>query len=302
MKKNQRIVITGGSGFIGSALIDALLRKGYRNLLTISKDRRGSRVHVKQFVSLMEDEARLRKILQPDDTVIHLAWSTTPASAEANPRKDRAENIGGTRALLNACAAKNVRFFIFASSGGTVYGTAHRPLRETTAPRPIGSYGKTKRAAEQLIERYAKKSGTPCAIVRIGNPYGRADVKGRLQGAVDVFLEKIVHGTPIDIWGDGSVVRDYIHVEDVAGLFVRVIEKNLTGIYNAATGVGTTLNALIRIIEKTTGKKARVSYTLGRAIDLPYNVLAIGKAKKEGWKPRYKLQAGIRKTFDALYK
>ncbi len=193
-------------------------------------------------------------------------------------------------------------FFYIRSSGGTVYGTARRPLRETNTSKPIGSYGKTKRAAEQLIERYAKKSGTPCAIVRIGNPYGRADVKGRLQGAVDVFLEKIVHGTPIDIWGDGSVVRDYIHVEDVAGLFVRVIEKNLTGIYNAATGVGTTLNALIRIIEKTTGKKARVSYTLGRAIDLPYNVLAIGKAKKEGWKPRYKLQAGIRKTFDALYK
>src|SRR3990167_1289225 len=107
----------------------------------------------------------------------------------------------------------------------SVFLYSPHPAAPSTAQQ-IGSYGKTKRAAEQLIERYAKKSGTPCAIVRIGNPYGRADVKGRLQGAVDVFLEKIVHGTPIDIWGDGSVVRDYIHVEDVAGLFVRVIEKN----------------------------------------------------------------------------
>lgn len=285
MRKPSRIIITGSTGFIGSALIKALRVRSHLAVIAPS--------------TRLSERTKLARMLCEGDTVVHLACSTTPAGAEQNRQKDVEENIIGTLNLLDACIEKKIAKFIFASSGGTVYGKhSKHPIKESDPIEPQGAYGAMKLAIEKYIGVYGHLYNMPFTIVRIANPYGRKIDTQRLQGSVDVFLRKIVNGERIEVWGNGNVVRDYIHIDDVLEFFVRAIEKpSIAGIYNLGTGRGASLKEVIRLIEKTTRRKALVKYTPKRNFDLGYNILNISKAKATGWKPRYTLTKGIEKLY-----
>ena len=287
MRKNQRIVVTGASGFIGSALRTELAKRKRRVVVTSLR---------------LSDRNGFFKILRPGDIVVHLACSTIPTTSEQNPQKDVQDNVIGTLNLLAACRHKKVAKFIFASSGGTVYGDRgqHR-ARESDPTEPQNAHGAMKLAIEKYIGVYGSR-GLASAILRISNPYGRKAVDAKTQGAVDIFLKKGLAGEAIEIWGDGKIVRDYVHIDDVIAFFVRAIEhKNVRGVYNVGTGMGTSLNMLLKLIARATKKKLRVRYRPSRGLDVAYNVLDIRKARAAGWRPRYTLLRGIRESYRKNY-
>jgi len=295
-KIKNRIIITGGSGFIGSHLIEALKKNGYKNLVVIDKNK-----PTDKNISFIKGDFSANKILRNtiknNDIIVHLACSTIPSTSEQNKEKDIMENVIGAVRLLENCRGKKLKNFIFLSSGGTVYGKINRPAEETDAPQPINAHGLMKYLIEKYIEIHHRLYGLNYTIVRASNPYGRKVVGGIKQGVIDVLLKKTTDNQLIEIWGDGKVVRDYFHIDDLTALLVKIIKKPaLNQTINVGSGHGISINNLLKIIKKITGKKLKIKYLPGRGFDLPYNILNINKAKKlYGWRPKIGLEDGIKK-------
>src|SRR3989339_4271 len=232
MKKN-RIIITGGKGFIGSHLIKNLTAKNYKNLLSIDKHKSKNQ-STKTVVGDFFDTKILNNTLQKDD--------------------------------------KKVIYF---SSGGTVYGNyGKRAIKETDAQNPFNAHGAMKLAVEKYLQVFSHVHGLNYIILRPGNPYGRTIDNHKNQGIIDIFLKKITNNEPLEIWGDGKIVRDYIHINDLTGLIIKIIENEVNNeIFNAGTGIGTSINELIKIIKKTTGKNITVNYRGTRNFDVKYNII-----------------------------
>ena len=222
LNTKNRIIITGGAGFIGSHLITALKNSGYKNLLVVDKNQpadRGVRFIKGDF------SGSLRRTIKNGDTIVHLACSTIPSTSEQNKEKDIMENVIGAVRLLENCRGKKLKNFIFLSSGGTVYGKINRPAEETDAPQPINAHGLMKYLIEKYIEIHAQLYGLNYTIVRASNPYGREVVGARKQGVIDIFFKKVLADEPIEIWGDGRVIRDYFHIDDLTALLLKIIKN-----------------------------------------------------------------------------
>jgi len=296
LNTKNRIIITGGAGFIGSHLTAALRKNGYKNLLVIDKNRPTD--HGARFIKGDFSNSRLlHQIIKNGDIIVHLACSTIPSTSEQNKEKDIMENVIGAVRLLENCRGKKLKNFIFLSSGGTVYGNISKPAKETDAAKPSNAHGLMKYLIEKYIEIHAQLYGLNYIIIRASNPYGRKVVGGIKQGVIDVLLKKITDNQLIEIWGDGKVVRDYFHVDDLTALLVKIIKKPaLNQTINVGSGHGISINNLLKIIKKITGKKLKIKYLPGRGFDLPYNILNINKAKKlYGWRPKIGLEDGIKK-------
>jgi len=293
--KKQRIIITGGGGFIGSSLAKELDQKGYSNVLKIDKFPSVNGADKKYAICDISDVEKLQNIIQKGDVIIHLASSIIPATSEANIKKDIEENLLGTISLLEVCRAKKIKKFIYLSSGGTVYGnTDKKKSKETDVTNPKGFYGVLKLSIEKYLEVYGHIYGMKYTIIRLGNAFGRKDTGNKNVWAVDNFLQKILNNEACVINGDGNIVRDYIYIDDVTNFITRVIsDDNINGIINLGTGKGTSVNEIISTIEKVSGKKALVKHSKGKKADVPYNVLDISKLKALGWKPQYDLKKAI---------
>jgi UDP-glucose 4-epimerase len=201
--------------------------------------------------------------------------------------------------MLNAMVTKKVGKVVFISSGGTVYGSPkYLPIDESHPTEPQVSYGVTKLAIEKYLLIYQQLHGIKANILRVTNPYGERQRVETAQGAVGVFLSRALQDMPLDIWGDGSVTRDYIYVADVAEAFAKaVMYDGQKSVFNISSGVGTSLNELIAVLERVTGKPIPRNYSPGRPFDVLTSVLDNTLAKQElGWQPRTSLEEGIAKT------
>jgi UDP-glucose 4-epimerase len=211
------VVVTGGSGFIGHHLIERLLSQNrpVRNL-----DVKPSRLrspNLTDWPGNFQDTARLREALAGVDTVFHLAASRFPRDSNRNPLQDAQENIIGTLGLLDMAVEAGVRRLVFCSSGGTVYGpTSAHLIAEGHPTHPITAYGIGKLAIEKYLRLYSRQHGIGTVALRIANPYGPFQSITKAQGALTTFCHKALRDEEIQIWGDGRVERDYIHVQDVA--------------------------------------------------------------------------------------
>lgn len=295
----QRIVITGGKGFIGSFLIERLLALGYEEV--VSLDRSFERIEKPKINYVPCDVGRHTQIMfeqiRKGDIVIHLACSTFPSISEIDRIKGAQENIIGSINLLEVCRKKGVEKFIFPSSGGTIYGDTYvRPFVESDPTNPKNSYAAMKVAVESFIGVYEHLHRLPSVIMRISNPYGRRFLTTHQLGAIDVFFHQARTEQAITIWGDGEQVRDYIYISDVIDFLILAIEKkSVSGVYNIGTGIGTNLKQVVQLIGETLGGKIPVSYKEQRNIDVPYSVLNIEKARGVGWAPKFELSCGIKK-------
>lgn len=239
-------------------------------------------------------------------TVVHqYAWSSLPASANNNPFGDLAANVGGTMALLEALRRRGEGRIVFPSSGGTVYGKLHQvPVSEEHPVAPITAYGASKATAEIYLGLYRKLHGVDCRIARISNPYGAGQNVARGQGAVTTFLQCVLNQQPIVIWGDGQVVRDYLHISDVAGALITLaLRPKLDDVYtfNIGSGKGTSLNDIVTAIEACLKRKLEVVREPARTFDVPVSVLDISRAREVlGWSPRLSLPEGLLRTFHDL--
>ncbi len=297
--KKDKIIITGASGFIGTNLVDNLQNAGYNNLLSLDK-KQFTNKQVNTVIGSFFDEKILNNTIKKNDIVIHLACSTIPSSSEENRLQDISENIIGTLKLLQICAEKKVKKFIFFSSGGTVYGDhGKKTIKETEKTNPICSHGIMKLTIENYIQVYNRLHNLNYVIIRPSNPYGRIINSNKNQGIVDIFLKKAINNELLEIWGDGEIVRDYIHIDDLANFIVKVIKQDIKNeIFNIGTGIGTSVNKLIEVIQGILGKKLQTTYLEHRNFDAEYNVLNIEKAKKMlNWQPKVTINEGVAKIY-----
>jgi len=235
------------------------------------------------------------------DVVFHLISTSVPSTAQADRVLDVQRNLIPSIALMDACVKHNVKKLTFISSGGTVYGLdVAVPTPEDAATNPISAYGATKLAIEKYMGMYSAVYGLSTAIVRLSNPYGRHQTSKNNQGAIRVFMDKMLAGEPISIWGAGDVVRDYIYIDDVSDALIKISEtEKLHAIYNVGTGRGHDLLQVIAELEKVMDTPARINYLPKRPVDVPTNVLDISKAKREiGWVPRVSLRSGLETMYE----
>ncbi len=238
------------------------------------------------------------------DTVLHLAWSTLPATSEQTPGSEQKHDLPLLENLLQACAASPAGrrpHFVFFSSGGAVYGNAPgRPSVETDLRQPIGSYGKAKLAAEQLIEQAAARHGLPCTILRISNPYGYPVPTGRVQGIIPHAIRCAVEGRPLTLWGDGHARKDFIHYTDFLSALGEVVTRRLTGVFNLSVGESHSVREVIALVEKHTEKKILLTFQPAPAWDVEDSRLANERfVSATGWRPLVSLEQGIRQSMTA---
>jgi UDP-glucose 4-epimerase len=298
----KRCLVLGGRGFIGSHLVDALLNQGYivrcfdrPNIQALSASCLESS-NFELYEGDISSESDLENALKDCDICYHLISTTLPKSSNADPIFDVESNVLGTIRLLNHAVKFGVKKIIFVSSGGTVYGVPTQlPITEKHSTEPICSYGITKLAIEKYLQLFNQLYDLDYTVLRLANPFGERQRTHASQGAVAVFLNKVLHDEQIEIWGDGSIVRDYIHIADVVDALLMSISPS-TGdhLFNIGAGCGHSLNEVIDMIEKVTGKTAMRKYLPARAFDVPRSVLCIERAKLNlGWSPKINFEQGL---------
>ncbi len=304
---NRRVVIFGSSGFLGSHIVKKFALLGYE---TVAFDKVPFPLYdqclglpIRQVIGDFFSSNDIRSVLKPGDVCIHLVSTTNPQTSNQNPQYDVQTNLAGTIQFLDAAMEVGVRKVVFASSGGAVYGPPKQtPIHESHATDPICSYGITKLAIEKFLFLYNKLHGLPYCCLRISNPYGPLQRTHASQGAIAVFMGKIMANEDIVVWGDGSIVRDFIYIEDVVSAFVAAIDAGVhDGIYNIGSGMGYSIKSIIGELREVVGKHFNVVYTPKRDFDVPSNVLDNTSAVINlQWSPRVALRDGLAATWEAL--
>ncbi len=306
----MKVAIFGGGGFIGSTIADRLLQDGHELRIferpRVAPFREFSVFEkVEWFTGDLMSVHDVSTVIDGVDVVLHLVSTTLPKNSNDDPIYDVQSNLIATLQLLNTMVAKGVRKIVFISSGGTVYGKpAYLPIDEQHPTEPRVSYGITKLAIEKYLLMYQDLHGIKVNILRVANPFGERQRIETAQGAVGVFLSRAIIRQPIEIWGDGSVTRDYLHVSDVAEAFACAIDyEGTNSVFNISSGVGTSLNEMIDMLERVLGHEVVRHFRPGRPFDVPENVLANDLARQELlWVPKVTLEEGIVKTADWMRK
>lgn len=296
------VLVLGGAGFIGRAVVRALCAE--RETVRVL-DRHGPRAGeanpgIERWrVSDLSDVGALREMIAGCDAVIHLAAGALPVRSESDWASDAASQVLPAIGLVEAMHACAVRRLVFLSSGGTVYGrTAHEPIREDHPTAPMSVYGLGKLMVEQCLAFQRRLDRLEPVVLRVANVYGEGQAGGRGQGVVASFVDEALAGRPLRVMGDGSTVRDYVHVADVAAAVLAALRyRGAHGVFNVGSGVGHPIVGLIAALERALRTRLRVDYAEGRSFDVPYNVLDCGLALRElGWRARVDLDSGLAAT------
>jgi len=301
----MKALVIGGNGFIGTHLVSALQKDGVKVRVF---DRYPSKFvepssTVEYITGDLGNHGALSEIVSNVDLVFHLAYTTLPKTSNDDPVYDVRSNLIDTIQLLQECSKSGVRKIVFVSSGGTVYGVPKEtPIRENHPTDPYCSYGITKLAIEKYLHLFYHLHSLDYVVLRVSNPYGEGQNPHGKQGAIGVFLGRVARGEPIDIWGDGEVVRDYIYIEDVVRALLAASDYRADDdeprVFNVGFGKGYSLNELIAEIRSLVDREVKVEYTAARALDVPANILDISLAmRKLKWKPSVELKIGLSRTW-----
>jgi UDP-glucose 4-epimerase len=293
----MNVLGVGGNGFIGSHVQDLLLRRGHSvRVLDASPERyRPALPGVDYRVGSSADPSALSESLVGIDSVVYLASTTVPSTSNADVPWDIRSNLIPLVATLDAMRRTGVEHIVFLSSGGTVYGiTDDTPVPESAPLDPISSYGVVKVASEKYLGMYRHLYGLRPLVLRPSNPFGPRQGHDGVQGFISTSMMRLRRGEPIEIWGDGSVVRDYLYVEDLALAAVLGIEASAVGTINIGSGVGRSLSEVIAALSAVTGTTARIECHPGRAFDVPHLVLSVERAREVlGWTRTTPFEEGI---------
>lgn len=299
----MKCALIGGAGFIGLHLAERLLAAGHAVRVFDLRDGETPRHRDIEWIrGDFLDPGSLRGAVAGCDALFHLAWTTLPKSSNDDPAADVGTNVVGTLRLLDAWRGNRGKF-VFISSGGTVYGVPRSvPIAEDHPTQPISSYGITKLTIEKYLELYRVLHGLDYCALRLANPFGERQRVETGQGAVTAFLHRARRGEPVEIWGDGRVVRDYIYIGDIADALVRVLDyRGTRRILNIGSGIGRDLNQVAAAIEAVTGRTLERRYLPGRGFDVPANVLDVSLARAElGWRPATSFEEGLARTLASL--
>lgn len=302
----MKTLVIGGNGFIGCHLVDQLIEQGHsvRVLDRYPSRFREARKEVENLIGDLGNHGEVAHAVKDMDWVFHLAYTTLPQTSNDDPVYDIRSNIADSVQLFQECRQSNVKKVVFISSGGTVYGVPKTsPIKEDHTTEPICSYGITKLAIEKYLYLFYTQWGLDYVVLRLSNPYGILQNPRAKQGVIGVFLGAAAEGKPINIFGDGEIVRDYIYVTDAARALVSAAEYQPGAsdprIFNIGAGRGHSLNEIVDEIKKNIDRPVTVNYQPGRAVDVPSNVLDIKLAEKHlNWSAQTELGAGLRETWN----
>lgn len=305
----MKILVTGGAGFIGSNIVDALILKKHKvviiddlstgNLKNVNKK-------AKFYKFSVTDGKQINKTFEKEkfDIVIHHAAQLDVRKSVEDPLFDADVNIKGSLNILEACKNTKVKKIIFASSGGTMYGECPgKAPAETVPANPLSPYGVAKNSVENYIKSYSAIYGLKYTVLRYANVYGpRQDPHGE-AGVVAIFIGKMLKNQEVLVFGDGKQMRDYVFVSDVVNANLQALNKGNNEIFNIGTQTVFSVNQLAKEIANITGYKLKPTYMPKRSGELFKNFLNISKATKAlGWKPQVSIQTGLKKTVEYFIK
>jgi UDP-glucose 4-epimerase len=312
---SKRAIVTGGAGFIGSHVVDALLGDGYEVTVVddlSSGDRRRVAADAELEVLDIVDLAALSALFDrvEPDAVFHLAAQASVVASVEDPNRDCEVNVQGTLNVVEA-AGRHRAPVVFTSTGGALYGdAAPMPTPEDRIPAPLSPYGASKWAAEAYVNTWSLSSGIPHAVARLGNVYGPRQSPHGEAGVVAIFSHHLYTGKAPKLYGHGKPTRDYVYVGDVVSALLAASGKS--GTYNVATGVETDVTTIWSGLQAA----AEQSNAPGAAPDpgslrpeladlrpgeLQHSRLDVSRAQRElGWTPQVPIADGLRRTYDAL--
>lgn len=298
----MKILITGGSGFIGSHIVEHYQDKA-EEIRVLDNLRTGHRHNLDglrhTFIEgSVTDRELVRKALEGIDRVFHLAAMVSVPESMAKPGECVDINVRGLLNVLEEAAAAGVGKLVFASSAAVYGDNPTVPKLETMLPEPKSPYAITKLDGEYYLGMFQREGRLETAALRFFNVFGpRQDPKGAYAAAVPIFIEKAVCGEDITVFGDGGQTRDFIFVKDIAGALVFAAETpGVTGVFNAGYGGQITINDLANNIIAAAGSSSRVLHAAERAGDVRHSRASAEKLRAAGWTPRYSLEEGLAAT------
>lgn len=306
-KKKEKILVTGGAGFIGSHVAESYIKMGYE-VVIIDNLSNGSRKNIPPGALFYEadisDPKKMEAIFKKESPTLvnHHASQIDVRLSLENPAHDADTNILGTLNLLEASRKEGVKKFIYASSGGAVYGeTPAEGAKESDPTHPSSHYAVSKLAAEYYIRLYAHLYGLDFTILRYANVYGPRQNPLGEAGVIAIFIHRLLTGeTPI-IYGDGNQVRDYVYVEEVALANVQALKLGSKATLNIGTQTPTTVNQLYTLLQKELNNSKTAQHHPKREGEIGHSLLHVALAKKTlQWKPHISIKEGLNKTIFVL--
>jgi len=297
-----RAIVTGGAGFIGSHVVEALLARG--DQVTVVDDlSNGKRENVPEGVPLVERDLRegLGEVFADarPEVCFHLGAQVDVRVSVDRPTHDASVNVLGTIEVLEAARAHETQV-VFSSTGGAIYGECDGPVTEEAERRPLAPYGVSKLAGEEYLAAYNRLYGTRHVSLRYGNVYGpRQDPHGE-AGVVAIFLGSLAEGRAPRIFGDGLQTRDYVYAGDVARATLAAAGQD-GGVFNVGTGSETSVVELYEACRRVAGSSLDAEQAPARLGELQRSVLDVSRAERElGWRPEVPLEEGLRLTWESI--
>jgi UDP-glucose 4-epimerase len=298
----MKICVTGGAGFIGSHVAEAYLSAGHQVIILddLSTGKEENIPSGATFIKCDITTDDLRSIFERErfDVVNHHAANMELRVSVEDPAHDARINILGTVRLLDAAHRTGVGHVVFASTGGGIYGVQHYyPADEQHPIRPLSPYGVAKRSVELYLDYYRAVYGLTSTALRYTNVYGPRQNPFGEAGVIAIFLERMLSGRKSIINGDGEQRRDYVHVRDVARSNVLATEQRLDGVYNVSTGIETSVNRIVELLQACIGSAAHVEHGPPKTGDLDRNVCSAAALEaRTGWRPTVDVENGIAET------
>ena len=300
---HRRVLVTGGCGFVGCNLIEALAIRGYDAISVLDDESTGSRHHLSRTVDLTVADIKnldaVDEAARKADVVIHLAADTRVMDSLLDPQANFATNVIGTFSLLEAMRRHGKTRIINASTGGAIVGDAPPPVHEQMVPRPLSPYGASKLAVEGYLSAYAGGYGLTPVSFRFANVYGPLSFhKGSVVAA---FFKNVLAGEPITVYGDGSQTRDFVFVGDLVETVADAVEHDVVGVFQLGSGVPTSVNALLSEMSAVTGEDLvkQVNYVPARAGEVHYTYCDVSLAQAElAFAPSTSLREGLTATWN----
>jgi UDP-glucose 4-epimerase len=302
----MQALVTGGAGFIGSHLVDALLARGDQvhvvdDLATGSRENLASGVELHELDIRDESLEQLAGQLRPE-LVFHLAAQADVGTSVERPAFDAEVNVVGTVRVLEAARGCDARV-VFVSTGGAIYGECERPAREDDAPEPGSPYAASKLAGEGYLATWNRLYGSRHVTCRLANVYGPRQLPTLEGGVIAIFLDRMRDGKDTEIFGDGNQTRDFVYVGDVVEGLIAAAHSTEAALYNIGSGVATSVGELHRLCTETAGVRQEPRFSPERPGDLQHSVIDPSRAARElDWRARTPLAAGLAKTWDASAK
>ena len=305
----NRVLVTGGAGFIGSHLMTRLLKEGFE-VVVLDNLSTGSLKNLElclenenfRFVKgSIVDEQMVRDALKDVEVVFHLAAITSVPYSVEYPDVTREVNVDGTRKLLEECLSAGVERFIYVSSCAVYGEPEYLPIDEEHPARPVSPYAESKLEAERLCREFQKAYGLKTTIVRPFNVYGPRMKGGRYGGVIARFIERLRLNKPPIIYGDGTQTRDFVHVWDIVNALMLMLnnQKAIGETFNVASGVATSIDELAKLVMELSGVDGlKPLYRPAREGDIKHSYADISKAKaKLGYEPKISLKEGVAALF-----